>query len=665
MPESKRSDRSWISAGVVGLLALAIFVPRLHPSVPGGDAGELIVAASRLEIAHPPGYPLYTLLAHVATWLPFGSVAWRVNLFSALCQAAAAALVAATVRAATRSTTAASLAGLAFAFSPLVFAYAVGAEVFGLHDLLVALLIYLTLRWRQNAGGLGLATAVAAVIGLGLAHHHTIVFYAVPVLVWLLWCGRELRAIRTLGVLGIAIAVGLGWYLYLPLAARTATTLSWGDPGTLPGFVDHLLRRDYGTFQLGSGVEPGASTFTTRLAAWLAHTLDATIWVGAVLAVAGALVWLLIRRAALERAWVGLWVAALALYVLGFHALANLPVADPLYRSVTARFWQQSDVVVFVLLGLGLAAVADLGRIGRVVAVTIGVALVAVQLARGAGAHDHRDDDTVARYGRALLEPLAPDTVLLTRGDLVTNVVRYLQAAEGVRTDVAVLDQELMTKPWYVARAAREHPELRFPGVRYDPSAPDGFSMRTFLDANGGGRPFAVYPEWKPGDATVAASYELSPAGLASDVARVGLAFEDRSMKGQAALRTLDEYGWQRLGLYEPGTWERVAREDVWQARARFGSWLLTQALARDADARLLNAARVQLERAEHGHPEPPWYVFRNLGIVYERLAVREPKLRERQLATWRRYLATAPADDDGRAAIAATVARLEAEASP
>ena len=42
------------------------------------------------QVAHPPGYPVFTLLAHVAmVIIPFGSIAWRVNLlcatFGALC----------------------------------------------------------------------------------------------------------------------------------------------------------------------------------------------------------------------------------------------------------------------------------------------------------------------------------------------------------------------------------------------------------------------------------------------------------------------------------------------------------------------------------------------------------------------------------------------------
>jgi hypothetical protein len=342
-------------------------------------------------------------------------------------------------------------------------------------------------------------------------------------------------------------------------------------------------------------------------------------------------------------------------------------VSDPLYHAVTARFWQQSDVVVFVLLGLGVGVVLErLPRWGRAVGVAAGVVVVAVQVGRGFATHDHHADDTVARYGRALLEPLPPESLLLTRGDLVTNATRYLQTCDGVRTDVVILDQELLTKPWYVARAAREHPDLRFPGAVYDPARADGFSMRAFLDANIDTRPIAVYPEWKSGDPSIDGVYELTPRGLALDVARLGTAppVAARREAGITALATLDEYGWQRIGAYTPGTWERVAREDVWQAQHRFGWWLLTEALAPDADPRLFTAARVQLERAEHGHPDPPWFVFRNLGIVYERLALSDPKLRARQLAAWRRYLATAPADDEGRSAIAATVARLEGEAA-
>lgn len=290
--------------------------------------------------------------------------------------------------------------------------------------------------------------------------------------------------------------------------------------------------------------------------------------------------------------------------------------------------------------------------------------LVAAQLVLGFTAHDRHADDTIARYGRALLEPLAPGTLLLTRGDLVTNAVRYLQSCEGVRPDVVVLDQERLTKPWYARRALAEHPTVRFPGARYDPASADGFSMRALLDANVAARPIAVYPDWKSGDPSTSGVYDLWPMGLALAVRSIKAppAVDDWRRESASALAALDAYGWPPLGGADPGTWERVALDDVWQARQRVGWRLLDLALARDNDPELLAAARRELERAAATHPDSPWFLERNLGLVYERLALHDPTLRRAQLDAWRRYLATAPATDDARSAIAATVARLERE---
>ena len=63
---------------------LTIYILTLSRSVYFGDSGEFIALAKTLGIAHPPGYPLYTMLAHLFTYLPFGTLAFRVNLFSAV-----------------------------------------------------------------------------------------------------------------------------------------------------------------------------------------------------------------------------------------------------------------------------------------------------------------------------------------------------------------------------------------------------------------------------------------------------------------------------------------------------------------------------------------------------------------------------------------------------
>ena len=82
------------AAAIVGGLVLAVFVATLAPTVTFWDAGEFIAAARTLGIPHPPGTPLFVLIAHVwALLVPVGEYAYRTNLLSACCSSAAAALL--------------------------------------------------------------------------------------------------------------------------------------------------------------------------------------------------------------------------------------------------------------------------------------------------------------------------------------------------------------------------------------------------------------------------------------------------------------------------------------------------------------------------------------------------------------------------------------------
>src|SRR5688572_26639757 len=135
-----RGDRIVAALGAVA--AFVVYALTLTDTVSGGDSGELISVAYRLGVAHPPGYPLYTLLAKLTTLVPMGAIAWRVSLLSALCDAAAAMVLCRAVILWTGSRAAGVLAAGAFAFSPLVWPYAIAAEVFALNNLFVAGLLY-------------------------------------------------------------------------------------------------------------------------------------------------------------------------------------------------------------------------------------------------------------------------------------------------------------------------------------------------------------------------------------------------------------------------------------------------------------------------------------------------------------------------------------------
>ena len=80
-------------AGAVFLIALLLYCCTLAPTVTPTDSGELIVVAHGLGIAHPPGVPLWVMLAHLASLVPLGNVAVRINFSSALFAALASAML--------------------------------------------------------------------------------------------------------------------------------------------------------------------------------------------------------------------------------------------------------------------------------------------------------------------------------------------------------------------------------------------------------------------------------------------------------------------------------------------------------------------------------------------------------------------------------------------
>ena len=93
MPELSAAKK-WDAAAALGLGAafFALYLRTLCPTVYWYDSAELVTAAVTLGITHPPGYPVYTWLGHLFTWLPLDA-AVAVNAMSAAFGAAAVGLV--------------------------------------------------------------------------------------------------------------------------------------------------------------------------------------------------------------------------------------------------------------------------------------------------------------------------------------------------------------------------------------------------------------------------------------------------------------------------------------------------------------------------------------------------------------------------------------------
>lgn len=269
-----RSD--WFQAGVLALGALLLYLRTLAPSVATlfDDSLEFPLVAQRLAIAHPTGYPLYTLLiAAAARLVPLGDVAYRVNLVSALAGALAVGMVFLAARELALSRLAATWAALLFATAETVWAQASIAEVYTLHLLILAALIWATLRWgrgaRPGAPLRGLPRPHASTMpllpaflfGLGLAHHRMTLLWA-PALALFVW--QRAPHLRRPGApwlrLVVAAAFPLSLYLYLPLRGAVGS-LDGTYTNTLPGFVCWVTACHYGAFLTGNPLQQTHDAF--------------------------------------------------------------------------------------------------------------------------------------------------------------------------------------------------------------------------------------------------------------------------------------------------------------------------------------------------------------------------------------------------------------------
>ena len=233
--------RAWMLDLALAGAALGLYLATLAPTVQPADAGEFQLVSYVLGIAHPPGYPLYTLLGKAFTLLPAGDAAWRVNLFAAVCAAATLAVVSRAVRQATGSAAAGVLAALALGLVPTFWSQATLANVRSLTGLLVALAIYFLLRCGQTRSSSDLL-AFAVSFGLGAGHHSSMVLLALPFAAYLVAVDRRLL-VQPRRWLGPAAGLGASLLvlLYLPLRSAMRPAFDPEPIRTLDGFLGHVL----------------------------------------------------------------------------------------------------------------------------------------------------------------------------------------------------------------------------------------------------------------------------------------------------------------------------------------------------------------------------------------------------------------------------------------
>jgi hypothetical protein len=231
-------------AMLVAAVTLTFFVLTLRPDVGGTeDSPKFQFIGQALGTAHSPGYPFYVIATYAFGRLPIGTLAYRINLFSAVCGALTCVCIFLTGRRLGVTRLLSIAAALTAATSYPVWSNSVTAEVYTLAAVLSGFAVYWLIAFAQT-GAVWRLYAACAMWACGFGNHLTIVGILPAAVIYGVVKDRSVLRPR---VALIATCIGiLGVLQYGFIALRTIQGAPYLEARatTIQGVFDVIIARD-------------------------------------------------------------------------------------------------------------------------------------------------------------------------------------------------------------------------------------------------------------------------------------------------------------------------------------------------------------------------------------------------------------------------------------
>jgi hypothetical protein len=480
------SSPRWVGL-LVALIAFAVYMKTLAPSVTFIDSGELAAVACTLGIAHPTGYPLFTLLGWVFSKLPLGGEEiLRLNIMAAVFCAAGVFvffqlmhLLLTTVskrKTDTAMLVASAGASLLLAFSETYWSQATSIEVYSLHVLFLSLILFCFMKAnfysrnemeneneKRQLSETNWWMMFAFTLGLAFTNHMTTILLA-PALLYIYFAtqGSGKNSWQRILRMGIPFVLGLSVYLYLPIRAASGTLLNWGNPITLERFLWHLSGKQFRVWLFSSTEAAGR-----QLRYFINSLPNEFAYVGVILAIVGVISLFQVSRK--------LAIGFLLLFLSCIFYSINYDIHD------IDSYFLLAYVCIAVLSGFALFRVYSWVQSVASLPQHIVGALVIVASVSPLGVHYQMNDESsnhlVEDYTKNMFASMKPNSLVISyQWDFWVSASYYYQVVKGFRQDIAVIDKELLRRSWYLLQLERRYPWL----IQKSRAEVDAFSKELF-----------------------------------------------------------------------------------------------------------------------------------------------------------------------------------------
>ncbi|MEW5798230.1 MAG: DUF2723 domain-containing protein [Bacteroidota bacterium] len=441
-----------IIAALLWLIVFTTYLQTLAPTVGFIDSGELAAVALTLGIAHPTGYPLFTLLGRFFSLFPVAAEEIvRLNIFSAFCVASGIAVFFFMLlefigdgKKHYARLMGSTFASLSLAFSQTVWSQALGIEVYSLHVLLLSLILLLfakAIRTDEPRWWL----MFAFVTGLSFTNHMTTILLAPALLYWFfVEHGLNKSAFKKMMKLSLPFLFGMSVYLFLPIRAAQQPPFNWGNPQTFEKFWWHISGKQFRVWMFSS-----SDVAAKQLNYFFERLPIEFFYFPLLLALIGAIVLLFSKRRK--------FVVVLLLFAGCVGYSINYDIHD------IDSYFILAFIAVAIASAFGIVKVSEQfsSKTGKWIPIAAVAACCFVQINANWRAADASDQYLVEDYSKTILMNLPENSIVIsTQWDYFVSASYYFQHIKNLRPDIVVLDKELFRRSWYFPQLEAMYPDV-------------------------------------------------------------------------------------------------------------------------------------------------------------------------------------------------------------
>lgn len=476
---------------LTGFIAFIFYMLTIAPSVIQIDTGELAAVQCTLGIAHPTGYPIFTIFGYLFSLipLPFSKI-FQLNLLAALYCAAAVSIFSLTVKLVldnlaafqfikqskekskrkkkdsnkniqsdntsnfelteTYKIISAVFSGLFLALSKTFWFQSTSVEVYSLHLLLIAIIILTLIKAfilsdsEKTISKYWLIFSVA--LAFGFSNHMTTLLI-IPGVAYLYFAknGFNSKSIKQILImLLIFFPILILVYSYLPIRASQYPLMNWGNPVEWERIIRHISGQQYQVW-LFSSTEAAAKQFN-----YFVGNLPKEFLLSLVLSVAG----LVVSFIYLKKFFIFNLIVFLSAVLYSINYDINDIDSYFLLAYISLAFFAAFGIIK-------LLSFAVKHKMQTILPVSILVLLLGIQFYSNYDEVNQRNNFIYEDYTKSLLTTLPKNSIVFSyQWDYFISASYYFQLVEDYRKDIIVIDKELLRRSWYYNQLSTNHPNL-------------------------------------------------------------------------------------------------------------------------------------------------------------------------------------------------------------